>query len=97
MRGGGKKRPSRPNFTQFKQAWENYKNLIIKFNEDQAMQRLDSIGPDFEEYFNVNGVDDDEGDAMNATSLSQAMAIDSSRANSSGMGMERRPSNTTPN
>ena len=30
-----------------------------KFWNDQAAQRLDSVGPDFEEYFDING--DDEG------------------------------------
>ena len=29
------------------------------FWQDQAAQRLDSVGPDFEEYFDING--DDEG------------------------------------
>lgn len=49
------------------------------------MQRLDSLGPDFEDYFDVNGVgDDDDGN------LASAMAKDGKEIDF--YNVERRPS-----
>ena len=60
---------------------------------------MDSVGPDFEEYFNVNGVDDGDGEEISANSLAQAMAQDRSRAEAAASGdmpemLARRPSTT---
>ena len=58
---------------------------MVKFHEEMAMQRLDSLGPDFEDYFDVNGVgDDDDGN------LASAMAKDGKEIDF--YNVERRPS-----
>ena len=52
----------RANFTSFQKAWDKYKRLMEKFNEDQALQRTSSLEPEFEEFFDVNEVDDVDDD-----------------------------------
>ena len=53
----------RANFTSFQKSWDKYKQLMQKFNEDQALQRTSSLDPEFEDFFDVNEVDDVDDDA----------------------------------
>ncbi len=67
-----------------------------------ASERLDSIGPEFEEYFDINQLDDDDDD--NPTQPFSASAEAITRQHKDGKidfynkeRLEKRPSNVSPN
>lgn len=60
-RGSKKLTHKRANFMTFQKAWGNYKELMDNFWADQAAERLDSVGPEMEEFFEVNEDDDGNG------------------------------------
>ena len=57
-----KQKNVKANFASFQKSWEKYKQLMQKFNEDQALQRTSSLEPEFEDFFDVNEVDDVDDD-----------------------------------
>ena len=59
-RGTSKKKVKKPNFPNFKKAWDNYNKYLNEFLTDCAAERMDSVEAEMEEFFEV----DQEGDLM---------------------------------
>lgn len=92
----------RANFGAFKRAWTNYQQLMLRFHEEMASQRLDSLGPDFEEYFEVSALSDDDDDTAHSTpfsapSTNEDGAIDFYNKSKKEAERIRRDSKSSPN
>ena len=74
--------------------------MILKFTENIAAQRMDSLGPDFEEFFDLNQLDDDD-ETMESTPFDRRKSTGGPGTPADGDKQidfyNRRPSQLTPN
>lgn len=69
---------------------------MLQFHHDMANKRLDSLGPDFEEYFDINQMSDDD-DIANKSPFAIANGTPGSdKSNTPDFYNQRRNSKTSP-